>query len=151
MLERRGFFGRFRVDAFAETYGVVTVDDGPQGWAGPLVYGELLPDGSMRRRYVGERPLRWYEPVFARIVLSSLFVDPGQVLPPWYYALGYCVEPWMGQRHGAVFFFLPVAILVRALRWVEFLWNRARARPSWFDHQLHKARGGRREPKAGAT
>lgn len=131
---------RFRVDAFVEPHGIVAVSDA-RDLGGPMVRVEPNPNGvGWRERYEHERPLRWWEPLFARIVMTRRSVTEGEVMPPWWYAVGYVDF----MRSESVFFFLPVAVLVRALRWVEFGWNRLRGRPSWFDKQLHEARWGRR-------
>jgi hypothetical protein len=134
-----GFFSRFAVDAVVTAYGLQHVPD-LRGAGGPLMRVErFVGEVSAKSVFVHMRPLAWHEPLFARIQVSREYLKPGELLLPWYYALGY--EDLL-RGHG-VFFFLPVALFVRAARWVEFLWNRVRCRPSWFDNQLHRIRYGR--------
>lgn len=59
----------------------------------------------------------------------------GQKLPPWYYGLAYVDI----MRHVFVFYLFPLHLIVRAVRWFSYRWNRIRASRSWFDRALLKA------------
>lgn len=74
-------------------------------------------------------------PLYLRVSLMALAVAPGEMTPSWYYGLSY--EDHF--RRVAVFHLIPLNLLVRALRWGEFLWARIRCRPSWFDAQIVEA------------
>lgn len=123
---------RFAVHARVDHNGqLVHVVDADKLGGSELRLVETAP-GVRAYAFIYTQPLNWPKPMFARVVFTRRTVRTGECVPPWYYALGY--ENIM--RDEAVFFFLPVAVMVRLLRWVEFIWTRARCRPSWFDVQL---------------
>jgi hypothetical protein len=60
----------------------------------------------------------------------------GEILPPWYYMRGY--TDWCTDQQ--FFYFIPLALLIRAYHWSHYWWNWLRSRPTMHDQEVLKTR-----------